>query len=191
MTMTIENPWQREAVVLHIGQHPFLRGLTRAQLVELADCALTARFQPGEVIFHEGEKADRFYLIDKGRIVLESAAGYGEMLIIETIGGGDLLGWSWMMPPYIWHFTARAIEPTEAIHFAGDMLRQYCHNDHSLGFDLHKRMSSVMIRRLQAARRRMLAMHAHGDKLESSADLCSFAEEPSEIKEHPFREGAD
>lgn len=191
MAMTLDDPWQAEAVVLHIGQHPFLQGLTRNQLVQLADCALTARFESGAVIFREGEKADRFYLIDKGRIVLESAAGYGEPVIIETIGGGDLLGWSWMMPPYIWHFTARAVEPTEAIHFAGDMLRRYCHNDHSLGFELHKRMSAVMIRRLQAARRRMLAMHAHGEKLEPSADLSPFVEQHSEMKEPPFREGAD
>jgi CRP-like cAMP-binding protein len=96
--------------------------------------------------------------------VLESGAGYGEPVVIETIGAGDLLGWSWMMPPYMWHFTARAIEPTDAIHFAGTILREYCEKDHSLGYELFKRMSAVM-RRLQAARKKMLAVHAHGEKL--------------------------
>ena len=68
------------------------------------------------------------------------------------------------MPPYEWHFTARAIEPTEAI-FAGTILREYCEMDHSLGFELHKRMSAVMMKRLQAARKKMLAVHAHDEKL--------------------------
>ena len=193
MAMTVQNPWQAEAVILHIGHHPFLQGLSRQQLIELADCALTARFQPGDIIFCEGERADRFYLIDKGKVVLESSAGYDEPAIIETIGDGDLLGWSCLMPPYVWHFTARAIEPTEAIHFAGDMLRQYCDKDHSLGFELHKRMSAVMMHRLQAARRRMLAMHAHGEKLDPSSGLSFSGEAEFERQknEPPFREGAD
>jgi CRP/FNR family transcriptional regulator, cyclic AMP receptor protein len=117
------------------------------------------------VIFREGEKAKLFYLIENGRVVLESSKDYGEPVVIQTIGAGDLLGWSWMMPPYVWHFTARAIEHTEAIYFAGTILREYCERDHSLGFELHKRMSAVMMKRLQAARIKMLALHAHGEKL--------------------------
>jgi len=71
-----------------------------------------------------------------------------------------------MMPPNVWHFTARAIEPAEAIYFAGTILREYCERDHSLGFELHKRMSEVMMKRLQAARRKMLAVHAQKEKLQ-------------------------
>jgi CRP/FNR family cyclic AMP-dependent transcriptional regulator len=149
-----------------VSEHPILRGLTREQLTLLTDCALPARFKTRETIFRENEKADRFYLITSGKVVLESGAGYGEPVVLETIGAGDVLGWSWMMPPYQWHFTARAVEPTEAIVFASPILRQYCERDHSLGFELHKRVSTVMMKRLQAARKRMLAMHAHGEKLE-------------------------
>ena len=142
----------------------------------LADCALTARFKPGEIIFRQGEKADRFYLLESGKVVLESGSGDGEPVIIETIGGGDLLGWSWMMPPYVWHFTARAVERTVAIHFAGDILREYCNRDHSLGFELHRRMSAVMMKRLQAAHKKMLALHS-GEKLTPAIGLSPFMEQ--------------
>lgn len=148
-----------------VTTHSFLKGLKRDQLTLLKDCALPAHFNAGEVIFREGEPAQRFYLICSGKVVLESGEGYGEPVIIETIGAGDLLGWSWMMPPYKWHFTARAIEPTEAVFFASPILREYCSRDHLLGFELHQRMSAVMMKRLQAARKKMLEIHAHGKKL--------------------------
>jgi len=86
--------------------------------------------------------------------------------VIDTISGGDLLGWSWMMPPYKWRFTARAVGPTDAVYCAGTILRDYCERDHSLGFELHKRLSAVMMKRLQDARRKMLQMHVHGEKPE-------------------------
>ena len=155
-----------DPIAQRVGEHPFLRGLTHDQLTLLADCALPAQFKAGQIIFQEGEKAKLFYLIEKGKVVLESKGEFGEPVVIDTIGAGDLLGWSWMMPPYKWRFTARAVEPTEAIYFAGTILREYCERDHSLGFELHKRLSAVMMKRLQTARRKMLAMHVHGEKLE-------------------------
>lgn len=176
MTTSTENLWQTEATIVRLSQHPFLRGLSRTQHALLADCALTARFEPGAVIFREGEKANRFYLLESGRVVLESMLDGEKPVVIDTIGGGDLLGWSWMMPPYIWHFTARAIEPTQAIYFAGDILHDYCHRDHSLGFELHKRISAVMMKRLQAARKKMLAIHS-GERLKPSIGLSPFMEQ--------------
>jgi CRP/FNR family transcriptional regulator, cyclic AMP receptor protein len=160
-----------------VSEHPFLRGLTHDQLTHLADCALPAQFKAGQIIFREGEKAKLFYLIEKGKVVLESKAEFGEPVVIDTIGAGDLLGWSWMMPPYKWRFTARAVEPTEAVYFAGTILRDYCERDHSLGFELHKRLSAVMMKRLQGARRKMLAMHVHGEKLEPVALQSPFMDQ--------------
>lgn len=97
--------------------------------------------------------------------------------MIDTIGAGGLLGWSWMMPPYKWRFTARAVEPTEAIYFAGTILREYCERDPALGFELHKRLSAVMMKRLQAARGKILAMHVHGEKLEPVALQSPFMDQ--------------
>ena len=121
-----------DPIAQRVGEHPFLRGLTHDQLTLLADCALPAQFKAGQIIFREGEKAKLFYLIEKGKVVLESKGEFGEPVVIDTIGAGDLLGWSWMMPPYKWRFTARAVEPTEAIYFAGTILREYCEREGSL-----------------------------------------------------------
>src|SRR6266567_3832966 len=115
-----------------------------------------------------GEFANRFYLIESGKVLLESGAGFGDPVVIEKIGPGDLLGWSWMFPPHVWQFTARAVEPAAALFFHGTILREYCEKDHSLGYELFKRMSVVMMKRLQAARKQMLSVHVHGASLASS-----------------------
>ena len=98
------------------------------------------------------EPANWFYLIETGKVILESSEGLGDPAVIDTIGAGDLLGWLWMLLPYSWHFTARAVEATKAIFFYGTILREYCEKDHSLGHELLKRMTVVMNRRMQAAR---------------------------------------
>jgi CRP/FNR family transcriptional regulator, cyclic AMP receptor protein len=161
-TMTIETPI--EPMATRVALHPFLAGMNHNQLAYLTDSAMPVQFEKGEVIFHEGELANRFYLIETGKVILESSGGSHDPVVIDIIGAGDLLGWSWMFPPYTWHFTARAVEPTTAIFFYGTILREYCERDHSLGYELLKRMSSVMTRRMQSARKKMLAVH-YGETL--------------------------
>jgi len=134
--------------------------MNRTQLALLTNCAMAAHFETGQTILREGEFANRCYLIETGRVVVESRGSVIEPLVIETIGAGDLLGWSWMFPPYVWQFTARAVEPTSNIFFHGTMLREYCEKDHSFGFELLKRISAVMVRRLQAAHKQMLSLYA-------------------------------
>jgi CRP/FNR family transcriptional regulator, cyclic AMP receptor protein len=152
---------ETESLATRVALHPFLAGMDRAQLALLTDCAMGTHFKTGQTILREGEFANRFYLIESGAVALESTAGFGDPVIIETIGSGDLLGWSWMFPPHVWQFSARAVEPTTAIFFYGTILREYCEKKHSLGYELLKRMSAVMVKRLQAARKQMLALHAH------------------------------
>jgi CRP/FNR family cyclic AMP-dependent transcriptional regulator len=161
---------EREPLTTRVALHPFLAGMNRTQLALLTDCAIATHFKKGQTILREGEFANRFYLVESGKVVLESGAGFNEPLVIETIGPGDLLGWSWMFPPYVWQFTARAVEPTTALFFYGIILREYCEKDHSLGYDLFKRMSVVMMKRLQAARRQMLCLHAQGPSFESEVE---------------------
>lgn len=151
---------ETEPMATRVALHPFLAGMNHEQLVLLTDCAIPVHFKTGQIIFREGEMANRFYLIESGKVVLESTGGHGDPLLVDAIGAGDLLGWSWMFPPYVWHFTARAEEPTDAIFFYGTILREYCEHDHSLGYELFKRMSAVMVKRLQGARENMLAFHA-------------------------------
>jgi CRP-like cAMP-binding protein len=150
-----------EPMATRVALHPFLAGMNRSQLTLLTDCAMVVHFNPGELIFREGELANRFYLIETGKVVLESSGRCGEPVVIDEVNAGNLLGWSWMFPPYVWHFTARAAERTEAVFFYGTILREYCERDHSLGYELFKRMSAVMVKRLQAARGKMLAIDSH------------------------------
>jgi CRP/FNR family transcriptional regulator, cyclic AMP receptor protein len=134
-----------------VAAHPFLMGLGSHHTRLLADCAMRSQFTAGQLIFRKGETANRFYLIERGKVALESSVG-DVVVQIDEVGAGDLLGWSWIFPPYVWHFDARAIESTTAIFFYGTILREYCEADQALGFELFKRMSEVMMRRLQAAR---------------------------------------
>ena len=146
-----------------VAAHPFLIGMGDQHIRLLADCAMRSHFHAGGVIFREGEAANRFYLIVHGKVGLESST-LGEPIRIEEIHDGDLLGWSWLFPPYAWHFTARALEDTDAIFFYGTILREYCEKDHSLGFELFKRMSVVMLRRLQSARQKLMSARQTGSR---------------------------
>ena len=154
----------RNSLEADVAAHPFLIGLSERHIKLLADCAMKTHFAAEETIFREGETANRFYLIEEGEVLLESTPSGGTPTVIDTVEAGDLLGWSWLVPPYIWHFGARAAKPTTAIFFYGTILREYCEQDHSLGYELFKRMSSVMIHRLQAARTRLLASYSEGGK---------------------------
>jgi CRP/FNR family transcriptional regulator, cyclic AMP receptor protein len=155
------NKIEADPMATRVAFHPFLVGMNRTQLALLTDCAISVHFEKGQIIFREGEMANRFYLIESGKVVLESSDERGNPVVIDTIGAGELLGWSWMFPPYTWHFTARAVEPTSAIFFYGTILREYCERDHSLGYELFKRMAPVMIKRMQNAREKLVRlMHA-------------------------------
>ena len=149
-----------------IVNHPFWAGLNPHYIDLLKNCATFQRFDVGQSILQEGGNAERFYLIQKGRVTLHAFVPGRGTITVQTVGAGDALGWSWLFPPHVWHFTARAVEPTEAIFFYGTILRDYCERDPSLGYELFKRMTPVMIKRLQSARRKMLSVYARKESLE-------------------------
>ena len=146
-----------EPIETIIAQHPFLRGLEAQYLRTLADNSMRMHYRPGEFIFHEGEPANRFYLIEKGRILLEAPRPDEPPVMIQAIGPGDVLGWSWLFPPFYWNFDARVVEPTTAIFFYGTRLLEACEQDPRFGYELMKRTAQVVIQRLQATRHRLLA----------------------------------
>jgi CRP/FNR family cyclic AMP-dependent transcriptional regulator len=143
-------------IEIRINEHPFLNGMNSHQYRILTDCAMASHFDSGELIFGEGDPADRFYLIEKGSVILESYVKGKGMTRIQTIGVGEVLGWSWLFPPYFWHFNARALEPVDAIVLHAAPLRQECESDQEFGYELVKRMATVMLTRLQATRRELL-----------------------------------
>ena len=145
----------RAALEANVKAHPFLIGMSEHHIRLLADCAMLTNFPAGKTIFAQGDTANRFYLIQQGAVVLESDAG-DSPVEIDRIGDGDLLGWSWLFPPYYWHFDARALKPTSAIFLYGTRLREQCEEDHELGYQLLKRIAQVLIQRLQATRKQLL-----------------------------------
>jgi len=138
-----------------IRKHPFLKDLSPHQYRLLADSAMRTQFPAGEVIFQPGDPANRFYLIQRGKVAIEAWLKDRGTITIQTVGSGDVLGWSWLFPPYYWQFSARALEATDAIFIYGTPLREECESDHELGYELMKRVSAVMLERLQATRRRL------------------------------------
>jgi CRP/FNR family transcriptional regulator, cyclic AMP receptor protein len=140
----------RPAILEEIAEHPFLAGLSQAHLTMLAHCALRSHFAAGEQIFREGDPANRFYLLKSGRVVLETIKD-GKRKTLQFIGAREVLGWSWLYPPYYCHFDARAMEATAAIFLYGARLRELCEEDHDLGYELMKRTTTVLIDRLTAA----------------------------------------
>jgi len=138
------------------ASHPFLAGMRANHIELLTSCATLREFWEREVIFRLGEQANGFYLITEGGVDLEDWVSQRGTITIETLVAGEPMGWSWLFPPYRWHYHARAIRPTTAIFFDGKTLRQFCDEDLALGQELFKRMSEVMVRRLQATRARLI-----------------------------------
>jgi len=135
---------------------PFFQGMKPEHLDIIADSATETTFEPDQVLFHEGEPANKLYLIETGRIALEAHEPANGTALVQTLGVGDVLGWSWLFPPFAWHFRARALEPTKAIVLNGAHLLVAAERDHDFGYRLMKRVAQVVIERLQATRRQLL-----------------------------------
>jgi CRP-like cAMP-binding protein len=133
-----------------IERQPLFEGLSAAQLEMLAGLAMEMEFEPGEYIFRQQDPANRFYVILEGRVEVELASPPDGIKPIQIAGPGDHLGWSWLFEPYSFYVSARITEPTRTIFIYGTMLRQYCEEDHDLGYEIVKRVAGVALKRLIA-----------------------------------------
>jgi CRP-like cAMP-binding protein len=138
-----------------LADQPFLAGLTDHQLDLLAPLTSRSMFHAGNRIFSQGTPAEQFWLITDGRVYLDTEVPGYENFVLETIGPGAVLGWSWLFPPYRWHFGAVAVTTTNTVTFNGSLVRALCQRDPGLGYELTTRFLQVMGNRLQAARRRL------------------------------------
>ncbi len=145
-----------------VAESPVFQGLEPDQLQLIAGCAHNAAFFEGERLFREGDAADTFYLVRRGRVALTTHVPARGDVTIETVEPGEVLGWSWLFPPYAWHFDARAVEDAGVVAFDGACLRGKCDADHALGFELMRRFAQVMIDRLQHTRRLLLDVYGDG-----------------------------
>jgi CRP/FNR family transcriptional regulator, cyclic AMP receptor protein len=135
-----------------LSQHPFLRDLDAEEIRFLVSCAANRRFEAGTLLLHEGDPADAFFLVRSGRVSLEAQVPGRGPFQLESVGGGDVLGWSWLFPPYRWQLDARAVEPVVALVFDGRCLREKMELDHRLGFAITKLLLHQLYERLMRVR---------------------------------------
>jgi CRP-like cAMP-binding protein len=142
-----------------LSKHPFLKGLKPEHLKILVGCASNVRFNAGEFLFHEGEEANEFYMIREGKVAVQIQGAERGPIIVQTIGEGEVLGWSWLIPPYRWRFDVTALELTRAIALDGKCLRTKSEEDHDLGYELLRRFAGIIVERLEAARLQLLDVY--------------------------------
>ena len=135
-----------------IAKHPFCKGLNPACLKMLKKCAKSESFEAAQLLFQEGGKADTFYLIWRGQVRLDAFVPGRGTITVQTVSAGAALGWSWLFPPYQWHFSAHTNEITEVVAFNAQTLRDFSEENHDFGYELIKRVSGVMLQRLQETR---------------------------------------
>jgi CRP/FNR family transcriptional regulator, cyclic AMP receptor protein len=140
-----------------LKSHPFFADMEPAHIGLLAGCAANVRFEPGQYIMRLGEDANKFYVIREGRVAAEITPPGRGSIIIETLADGDLLGWSWLFPPYKWNLTARALETVRAIGLDAACLRGKLDQDHELGYEVYKRFAKIMQERFTAMREQLMA----------------------------------
>ncbi len=153
------------AELLH--EHPFTKGLEEEVITLIAGCAKNVVFQAKDYVFREGEDAEYFFLIRHGTIALEMfAPGRGAYTCL-TLKSGEVVGLTWLIPPYRWSYDARAVELTRAIAFDAECLRQKCESDHHVGYELMKRFVPPLKERLQAAWLQSADVYGDGESTET------------------------
>lgn len=143
-----------------LAGHPFFKDLDQSLLERIAPMAGGERFEDGEYILREGQDADEFYLIQAGQVALEIYTPGRGVLTVETIGAGETLGWSWMIPPHQWRFDAKAVGLTRTIMIDGRRLRALCEEDHGLKNEMLIRVTQLIAHRLHATRSQLMGIHA-------------------------------
>jgi len=147
-----------------IAEHPFFKNLEKNYLELIVGCASNVRFDAGQFIFREGEEANQFYIVRQGKVVLEACPPGKKPIRLQTFSDGEILGWSWLVPPYHWQYDAQAVELTRAITFDGKCLRNKCREDHSFGYEILNRLVPVIGKGLEAARIQLLDVYGVHEK---------------------------
>ena len=138
---------------------PFFAGLDEEHVRLVGGCGRNCRFEAGQYLFHEGDPADEFFLIREGKVALDVVVPGQEPVVFSTLGEGEVVGASWLVPPYRWKFDARATSPTHALGIDAACLRRKCEEDHDFGYLMMKRFLPVFVKRLHATRLQMFDVY--------------------------------
>jgi len=139
----------------------FFKGMSEDSLSKLAAIATSIEVADGDLIFEEGGHADASYVIVEGSVALELNVSHRAHHIMQTLHRGEVLGWSWLFPPYRWSFSALALDPTHLIRFDAEQLRTLQDSDCALGYEMMKRLANVMTNRLAATRLQLVDFYGH------------------------------
>lgn len=145
-----------------LGEAPALAGLSHEHRATLAACAYNHVYSAGEAVLREGEPADAFHVLRRGTVAIETHVPGRGPVRLETLHDGDVLGWSWLVPPYRTSFDARALRTTRVVSVDGACLRARCETDPALGYALLRLLAAVWVSRLEDARLRLLDMYGKG-----------------------------
>lgn len=145
-----------------LGKHPFFEDFPPDLRKIVSGCARNCRFDANEYLMREGAPADRFFLIRHGKVSLEITAPGRPPIIVTTLHEGEVVGASWLAPPYRVMFDSRAMDLTRAVSIDAKCLRGKCEADHSLGYEMMKRFLPLLAQRLQATR--MQILDVYGDQ---------------------------
>ncbi|MEX0853161.1 MAG: cyclic nucleotide-binding domain-containing protein [Bauldia sp.] len=143
----------------YVREHRFFAGLKDDDIDLIAGCARNVVFKAGTYLFHTGDPADEFFLVRHGRVALEIAAPGRRPITFLTGGEGEVIGVSWLLPPYRWNFDARALELVRAIGLDAKCLRTKCDSDHDFGYEMMLRFVPLLVQRLQATRMQILDVY--------------------------------
>jgi CRP-like cAMP-binding protein len=145
-----------QSIEEYLSAHAFFSGLDDSFMKLLTSSVKEAQIKEGHVLFQQGKPANKFYLVRSGKISVQVPALMGPALELQTLGEDQILGWSWLIPPYRWNFHARALEDSDVLEFDGSAILARCEEDPKFGYELFKRFASLMSERLDAARQKMM-----------------------------------
>jgi CRP/FNR family transcriptional regulator, cyclic AMP receptor protein len=142
-----------------VVEQPLILRLDPQHREEILECAHEVHADAGTFLLREGASANHFYIITAGKVALEVHEPGTGTIIIETLGPGEVLGWSWLFAPYRWHFDVRVLDDFQAVAFDGRCIRGKCEADPALGYRLMEQFAKVMMERLQATRFRLMDLY--------------------------------
>ena len=143
-----------------LHSHLFVRGMDQKYVNRLAECGATIEIPGGVYVFRQGQPAEEFYLILDGWIDVELFSASGGPVLLQKLGPGSVLGWSWLVAPYRWRFDARSVGPVRAIKIDAIRTREMMETDEKLGYELQKRFLQIIGERLESERMKLIELYA-------------------------------
>ena len=145
-----------QSITEYLSAHEFFSEFSDDSLKFLCECSSTREIKKGQILFLQGEHADKFYVVRSGRISIQMPAIMGPTLEIQTVDEDQVLGWSWLISPYRWNFQTKAEEDSELLQFDGTAILARCEQEPKFGYELLKKFAGLMSVRLNAARLKMM-----------------------------------